>query len=71
VPTHFFKVVYDPAADEAIGFLMPNTKLKRRTIPHYIVSIRSIEELTGFDFLSTLSNKEQDRLETAKPDMWQ
>lgn len=71
IPTHFYKVVYDPKAGEAIGFLMPNAKLKRGTIPHYIVSIRKIEELTGFNFLSALKNDVQDSLETTQPEMWQ
>lgn len=71
VPTHFYKVVYDPAAEEAIGFLMPNAKLKRGAIPHYIVSIRKIEELTGLNFLSALKKDIQDSLETTQPAMWQ
>ncbi len=71
VPTHFFKVVFDPQKGEAIGFVMPNTKLQRGTIPQYIRSIRSIEELTGFDFLSELDKETQDQIETEAPDMWQ
>ena len=71
VPTHFFKVVFDPKKKEAIGFVMPNTKLQRGTIPQYIKSIRSIEKLTGFNFLSELDKETQDQIETEVPDMWQ
>lgn len=71
VPTHFYKIVYDPGADEAIGFLMPNTDLRRGTIPTYITSIRSIEQVAGLDFLSALDKGTQDRLEISSPEMWQ
>jgi hypothetical protein len=36
-----------------------------------INSVCKIEELTRVDFLSALSKKEQDRLETVKSEMWQ
>ncbi|MBI5847214.1 MAG: hypothetical protein HZB31_04575 [Nitrospirae bacterium] len=48
-----------------------STKLKRGTIPQYIVSIRKIEELTGQNFLSALKKDIPDSLETTQPEMWQ
>jgi endonuclease G len=70
IPTHFYKIVFDPATGEAVGFLMPNTKLKRGTIPHYVVPIRRIEDLTERNFLSELDEDLQDSLETDQPVMW-
>ena len=72
VPTHFYKIIYDPNKAEAIAFIMSNIPLSTKDMPNYIVRIRDIEELTGLDFLSTLDKQEQDRIETNRAEeMWQ
>jgi endonuclease G len=67
VPSHFYKIVYDPKVKEAIAFFMPNEPLKTSDMPKYIVPIRDIEAITGFDFLSALDKGTQDSIETKKP----
>ncbi|MDD5242445.1 MAG: DNA/RNA non-specific endonuclease [Syntrophorhabdaceae bacterium] len=72
VPTHLYKIIYDPKKNEAIAFIMPNVKLNTEDMPTYIVTIREIEEKTGLDFLSELEKGLQDTIETAKAkDLWQ
>ena len=66
VPDKLYKIVYDPQAEEAIAFLMPNAPLETKDLPKYIVSVREIETETGLNFLSVLSRKEQNRIEKAK-----
>ncbi|MBV5339174.1 MAG: DNA/RNA non-specific endonuclease [Deltaproteobacteria bacterium] len=71
VPTHLYKIVFDPKTDEAIAFIMPNMALNTKDMPNYIVRIRDIEDLTGLDFLSTLDKQKQDSIEITKADgLW-
>lgn len=66
VPTHVYKIVYDPNRQEAIAFLMPNIRLKTSDMPEFIVSIRTIENETGLDFLSVLDPSLQASLEVSR-----
>jgi endonuclease G, mitochondrial len=72
VPTHFYKIIYDPIKGEAIAFIMPNEPLDTSDMPKYNVTIRDVEEKTGLDFLSTLDKQKQDSIVTNQPDeLWQ
>jgi endonuclease G, mitochondrial len=72
VPTHLYKIVYDPNKNEAIAFIMPNKELKSSDMPKYIVTIRDVEAKTGLDFLSSLEKSVQDAVETQKAQgLWQ
>ena len=66
VPTHLYKIVYDPNKAEAIAFIMPNEKLDSKNMPNYIVTVRDIEKKTGLDFLSNYNEQVQDVIETKK-----
>ncbi len=66
VPTHLYKIVYDPNKAEAIAFIMPNEKLETKNMPNYIVTIREVESKTGLDFLSNINKQDQDIIETNK-----
>jgi len=72
VPTHLYKIIYDPNKREAIAFIMPNRKLDTKDMPKYIVTIRDIEGKTGLDFLSSLDREQQDIIETIKAEgLWE
>lgn len=66
VPSHIYKIIFDPVKVEAIAYIMPNKKLKTEDMPNYIVSIREIEKETGLNFLSTLNQRVQDVIEGGK-----
>lgn len=71
VPTHLYKIIYDPVTVDAIAFIMPNIKLKSSDMPTYIVTIREVEEKTGLNFLSRLKQKIQDAIELTKAEeLW-
>ena len=55
-----------PNAKKPYRLSSPNKKLKSKDMPEYIVSIREVEKVTGLDFLSSLPEEEQDRVETAR-----
>ncbi len=66
VPSHLYKIVYDPHKAEAIAFIMPNQKLDTADMPKYIVTIRDVEKKTGLDFLSSLDQDVQEVIENKK-----
>ncbi len=74
VPTHFFKIVVDGNdADhvQALAFLLPNERTVDSDIGDFLVSIDSIEKLTGLNFLSALPDGDQGPLERdPSDDVW-
>lgn len=64
VPDAYFKIIFNPADLEAQAFLLPNRKTDEGDLAIFQVSIREVEALTGFDFLSLLPPLVQDALET-------
>lgn len=71
VPTHFYKVIFDPIRVEAIAFLLPNTALPTPTLPAYVTSVRHIERLTGLDFHSELAPEVADLIEERVATLWE
>ncbi len=56
VPSHFFKVIFDPIRVEGIAFVLPNEYNLTRFLDSFIVSIGTVEDLTGLDFLRKLAD---------------
>lgn len=67
VPTHLYKIVFDPTKVEAIAFIMPNRDVDVSEMGKYVVSVRDVEAHTGLDFLSVLQTPVQDLVEKQKP----
>jgi len=66
VPTHLYKIAYDPHKEEAIAFIMSNEALDAEVMPKYIVTIRNTEKKTNLDFLSNMDKQAQDVIESKK-----
>jgi endonuclease G len=73
VPSAFYKVLLDYTGDEkkGIAFVIPN-KLSTERLETYMVSIDSIESLTGLDFFNDMINDgEEEKLESSiNPSLW-
>lgn len=72
IPGRFFKVILSPYANppRAIGFLFPN---ERAVAPlrTYVVTVDSVEHITGMDFFSALPDELENTIEAeAKPGDW-
>jgi endonuclease G, mitochondrial len=63
VPSHVYKIIIDPKNKRAMSFLFPNTKLRVRDLPNYIVSIKEIEKRSGVNFNPLLP---EDSMEAVK-----
>ena len=70
VPTHFYKVIYDPTNQDAIAFLVPHRKISKSELPTFIVSVDELERLTGFDFNNLLDDSIEDDMEDDVERMW-
>lgn len=72
VPTHFYKVVFDPIRIETIAFVVPNAPHASRRIEEFITSVRDIEARSGLDFLNRIQPAVQAVIEEAvAPGLWQ
>ena len=65
VPKRFYKIIFDYTEPQvkAIAFLIPN-KSSEAALYNYVVSIDSIEKLTGIDFFPALPDDLEDKLES-------
>lgn len=71
VPTHFYKIVFDPLKVETIAFVVPNAPHPTRKIDEFITSVRDIESRTGLDFLNRINPAVQALIEEAvAPQPW-
>jgi len=61
VPGYYYKVLFD-GKDKMVGFILPNAK-GTNSIESYVVSVDSIEGLTGIDFFPELDDKIENTLE--------
>ena len=70
IPTHFYKIIIDPARSEAISFLLPHEALSIAQLDRYRTSIDKIESISGIDFLSLLADDAETSLEKQVSKGW-
>ena len=70
VPTHFYKIVFDPPGMDAIAFLVPHRAISKGDLPGFIVSVDEVERLTGLDFNNLLDDVVEDDIEDDIEEMW-
>lgn len=73
-PIAFYKIVVAPGENDGVdvlAFRMPHKAIARDAdVSEYLVSIRSIEDETGLDFLQELPDDLENVLETTVWDLW-
>lgn len=50
VPSHLYKIIYDPNANEALSFVVPNIPIKKLDLIHFISDLATVEQLTKIKF---------------------
>ncbi len=71
VPSHLWKIIYDPERMEAITFIIEHKPLKTSQLSRYIRSIDEVELRTGIDFLEVLPETTQELIEAKiQPTAW-
>jgi endonuclease G len=63
IPNYYYKVILDLEHNEAIGFIMPNSKCEFE-LQNYVCTIDSIEKVTGLNFFHKLSDDAEKQLES-------
>ena len=68
VPDRFFKVIllYKQKKPVTMGFLFDN-KADHKKLEHYMVTVDSVEKVTGFDFFSRLPDETERQIEAMIP----
>lgn len=62
VPEKFYKIIYDPATEEAIAFLFPNEG-SVELVKSFTISIDELETMTGVDFFAKLPDSLEQKIE--------
>ncbi len=71
VPTHYWKVIYDPANQEAIAFIFPHQRILTSQLPALLVSVDEVEIRSGLNFFTPLPDTTEETLEAQQPvGMW-
>ena len=66
VPKYFYKVIFNSKGQgKMIAFLLPNEK-GTKPLQEYVVSVDSLESLTGIDFFPALQDSIENHLESSK-----
>jgi len=63
IPSKYYKVIYSPKNRSMIGFLMPNLGSSSE-LESFVVSVDSIESVTGIDFFHELPDRIENELES-------
>ena len=69
IPTHMWKVIVDRKSSTAIAFLFPNAPLPVADLPKYAVSVATIEQYTGINFMPQLTASQKAKLEDTAPNL--
>ena len=64
VPDYFYKIAYCPARGEAIAFLVPHDAPQKALMQSYVVSINTVELVTGIDFFPELDDDVEEEVES-------
>ena len=64
VPSHLWKVIYDPAANEAITYIIEHKPLYTRDLDNYLASVDDVEAQAGIDLFGKLTDLEQTSIES-------
>lgn len=63
VPSHFYKIIFDPEYKASIAFLIPHIDDAAVRLPNYVTTIDCIESLTGLDFLNGIRGDDEADIE--------
>ncbi len=70
IPNSFYKVILDPAYNDAIAFIVPHRKVSSSELSGFITTVDEIEQLTQLDFFSALPDSVENEIETVQWEMW-
>ncbi|HDY7526730.1 TPA: DNA/RNA non-specific endonuclease, partial [Vibrio vulnificus] len=70
IPSAFFKVILDPAFNDAIAFVVPHRDVSGSELANFITTIDEVERLTQLDFFSAVDDSTEASMEAQVWEMW-
>ncbi|HDY7603919.1 TPA: DNA/RNA non-specific endonuclease, partial [Vibrio vulnificus] len=70
IPSAFFKVIFDPAFNDAIAFVVPHRDVSGSELANFITTIDEVERLTQLDFFSAVDDSTEASMEAQVWEMW-
>lgn len=71
VPSHLYKIIYDPKTKQGIAFVLPNAPVPENDLARYATTIAEVERLTMIRFFPNLPMEEQAQIKTnVAPQNW-
>ena len=71
IPSHLFKIVWDPELEEVFAVLIPNESFDFEDIDDFVVDVNDVESWSGIDFLHALPNEQENPLEREEFPVWE
>lgn len=71
VPSHLFKIVWDPDSEEVFSVLIPNEGFDFDDITDFVVDVNEIESWSGIDFLHELPVDQEREVEKIEFPIWE
>lgn len=63
IPKYYYKVIYASGTEKMVGFILPNQKGQGQ-LQDYVVTVDSVESMTGIDFFVDLNDDLENKLES-------
>ncbi|WCP67901.1 DNA/RNA non-specific endonuclease [Vibrio tubiashii] len=70
IPSAFYKVILDPAFNEAIAFIVPHRDVSSIELASFVTTIDAVEQQTGLDFFSLIADSTEESMEAQLWEMW-
>jgi len=71
VPRAFYKIVFDPVTERAVGFVLPNRRIGSRVnLQEFVVPIAAIETETGLNFFRSMDQRRQAEIKDGPAVAW-
>ena len=70
IPSAFYKVILDPYFNDAIAFVVPHRDVSSSELASFVTTIDDVEQQTGLDFFSLLSDSVENSMESQLWEMW-
>lgn len=70
IPSAFYKVILDPAYNEAIAFIVPHRDVSSSELESFVTTVDEVERRTNLDFFSSTPNSVESEMESALWNMW-
>lgn len=70
IPSAFYKVILDPAFNDAIAFIVPHRDVSGSELVNFVTTVDEVERQTQLDFFSEIADASEESMEFQLWEMW-